>query len=299
MGYLFLLLSLTAGVTKGYCGKRTSGFISGFRDAMLASTVRMGICVAVGLILVLLQGDGSRLSPTGPMLFYAAVFGVSTAVSVVTWMVAVKKSAYMMMDIFMMLGVSIPLVGGSIFLGEPIKTTQWLGLVILMAAVVLICSYNNTIKTKITPYDLLILIVSGATNGIVDLSSKLFVKRVENCSPSVFNLYAYAFAGITLLVWFLLTTPRHADPHLPAPMQTVGRVFPYVAVMALCLYACSYFKTLAAAHLDAVLLYPLSQGASLILSTVMAAVLFREKITVKAVIGIATAFVALLIINVL
>ena len=69
--------------------------------------------------------------------------------------------------------------------------------------------------------------------------------------------------------------------------------------MAFCLFANSYFKTLASGYLSAVLLYPLNQGCSLILSAIMAAVLFKEKITIKAVIGILTAFIGLLIINLL
>ena len=69
--------------------------------------------------------------------------------------------------------------------------------------------------------------------------------------------------------------------------------------MALCLFANSYFKTLAAGYLNAVLLYPLNQGCALILSAIMSATLFQEKLTLKAVIGMVTAFAGLLIINLL
>jgi multidrug transporter EmrE-like cation transporter len=69
--------------------------------------------------------------------------------------------------------------------------------------------------------------------------------------------------------------------------------------MALCLFANSYFKTLAAARLDAVLMYPLNQGAALILSSAMASLLFREKLTAKAIAGIVLAFAGLVIINLL
>ena len=73
----------------------------------------------------------------------------------------------------------------------------------------------------------------------------------------------------------------------------------YILLMALFLFANSYFKTLAAKHLSAVLLYPLNQGFALILSALMASVFFKEKLTAKAVIGIVTAFIGLLIINLL
>ena len=63
------------------------------------------------------------------------------------------------------------------------------------------------------------------------------------------------------------------------------------------LTANSYFKTQAAFYLDSAELYPLSQGGSLILSTFMATVFFKEKLKVSAVIGVSLAFVALMIIN--
>ena len=58
-------------------------------------------------------------------------------------------------------------------------------------------------------------------------------------------------------------------------------------------------KTLAAARLDAILMYPLSQGADMILSSAMASILFREKLTPKGIAGISLAFAGLLIINLL
>lgn len=77
------------------------------------------------------------------------------------------------------------------------------------------------------------------------------------------------------------------------------RAFPYILVMAICLFLNSYYKTLAAFYMPSVILYPLNQGLALILSTVMSAVFFKERITLKAIIGILTAFVGLLFINLL
>jgi len=67
--------------------------------------------------------------------------------------------------------------------------------------------------------------------------------------------------------------------------------------MAVALTANSYFKTLAAGYLDSARLYPLSQGASLGLATAMAAIFFKEKLTLRAFGGILLAFIALLLMN--
>ena len=69
--------------------------------------------------------------------------------------------------------------------------------------------------------------------------------------------------------------------------------------MAVCLFANSYFKTLAAGLLNISELYPLNQGAALILASVMSAVAFREKLTPKGILGILLSFVGLLFINLL
>lgn len=295
MGYLFLFIALLAGVTKGYCGKKTSGYTNGFRYAILANVIRMLICAVIGFILILATNELSNLVPNRNMMLISLISGVSTAVFVVSWLICVKKNAYMMLDIFLMLGVLIPLLASNLFLNEAIKPTQWLGIAALFAAVVIMCFYNNSIKTKITPSSFALLIVCGIANGIADFSQKLFTKCVPDGSIAVFNFYTYVFSAILLIASFAVTCKTEPT----GSKSDIKKIFGYILIMALCLFANSYFKTIASRHLSAVLLYPLNQGCTLILSAIMASVLFKEKITIKAIIGILTAFIGLLIINLL
>jgi drug/metabolite transporter (DMT)-like permease len=141
---------------------------------------------------------------------------------------------------------------------------------------------------------LLLLVLSGLTNGITDFSQKLFTKLLPETPASVFNFYTYVFAFVTLIICLLFFKKEAAGRQQP-----FHKIFGYIPVMALCLFANSLFKTMAAAHLDSVLLYPLNQGAALILSTLMSAVFFRERLNSKCVLGICVAFIGLLVINVL
>ena len=295
MGYLFLLISLFAGTLKGYCGKKTSGYTGSIGNAVFANTIRMFLCVLIGFVLILATEDPHVLIPSPTLLLISALSGVSSAVFVVTWLISVKRSAYMMLDIFLMLGVLIPLTASSIFFSEPIKPTQWVGIGVLFIAVVIMYSYNNTIKTKLTLPSLVLLLICGAANGVADFSQKLFTRCIPNGSAMAFNFYTYVFAALVLLVAYAAT--RKMAPNTGKSDQK--KILVYVFIMALCLFANSYFKTLAAGYLSAVLLYPLSQGCAFILSAIMSAVLFKEKLTHKAVIGMITAFAGLLIINLL
>ena len=294
MGYLFLFIALFCGVTKGYCGKRIGGYAENVQSATVVNLVRMLLCILFSLIIILVTGDISKLSFDPYLIGISALSGVSTSVFVITWLIAVKKSAYMMLDVFLMTGILIPVVAGQFLFLEPVTPRQWIGFFILLVAVILMCSYNNKIKTKLSLSSLLILLLSGIANGILSVSQKLFAYDVSGVPTSVFNLYTYVFASVTLAVFFLIIA-RKEKPRFEAGKTKTA--FVYIGIMAAALTANSLFRTMAAFHLDSAILYPLEQGSALILSSLMASIFFGEKLTLKAILGIIIAFSALMIIT--
>ena len=298
MGYLFLAISLLAGATKGYCGKMTSGYVQGYKDAMFANTIRMTFCIVIGLGMILFNGSISDIVPSASLLAVSALSGITTSVFVVCWLISVKKGAYMMLDVFLMLGVLVPLLAGKLFFDEFIKTTQWIGIGILFIAVYIMCSYNNSIKGKMSIVSLVLLIVCGVANGLTDFSQKLFMKMAGDTPIAIFNFYTYIFSALTLLVFYcVFNKVEKVDGEKKS--SGIKQIFGYILVMSICLFANSYFKTMAAGHLDSAQLYPLNQGASLIISSVMSATLFRERLTLKCVIGLLISFGGLIVLNVL
>lgn len=298
MGYLFLALALIAGSTKGYCGKKTSGFVSEYKDAMFTNFIRMVLCVAISLVLLAFSGEISLLKTNSRVILITLLSGVTTSAFVVAWLMSVRRGAYMMLDVFLMLGVIVPLVLSQALFDEKIKANQWVGLIVLFVAVMLMCSYNNQIKEKINFASLGLLILCGLANGLTDFSQKLYVKTVPDGSVAVFNFYTYLFSAVVLLAFYLAAKSRDTSSGASEAVM-LKKVGGYVAVMSLCLFLYSYFKTMAAGILPSALLYPLSQGAALILSSLMSGFLFKEKLTGKCIAGLVLSFIGLIIINVL
>lgn len=298
MGYLFLALALLAGSTKGYCGKKTSGFVREYKDAMFTNFVRMVLCILISFLLLALSGRLSLLAVDLNVVLITLLSGVTTSVFVVAWLLAVRRGAYMMLDVFLMLGVIVPLLLSEFLFDEKIRLNQWAGLLVLLVAVVIMCSYNNQIKEKMSLKSLSLLMLCGIANGLTDFSQKLYVKTVADSSAAVFNFYTYIFSALVLLVFYLgaKVTDKTGSSSETDVLRRVGG---YVAVMSVCLFLNSYFKTMAAGILPSAILYPLSQGASLILSSFMSMLFFKEKLTAKCITGIALSFAGLLIINLL
>lgn len=300
MGYLFVAVALLCGVIKGYCGKKSSGTLVHSSDAMLVNTVRMIACILIGFAILAVSGELGSLRVSHEFLLISAVSGIATSAFVVTWLISVKQGAYMMVDVFLLIGVILPLLLCRFIYDEKILPIQWLGIALLIVAGYVICTYNTSIKGKMSPLALAVLALCALSNGTADLMQKMFTREISGGNIAVFNFYTYVFAAATLMICFFVFRSREKKKHeLASPAKIIMPVIIYVGIMAVCLFMNSYFKTAAAAYLDAVQIYPLSQGGAVILSMAMSAICFREKINLRCILGVALSFVALILINLL
>ena len=135
MGYLFLFLALVAGGIKGFCGKKTSGVITLSSDSMVMNVLRMFLCVVIGFFLVLIDGDAHAFSIDSAFLWIALLSGLSLALSLVSWLLSVKSGAYMMVEIFMLVGVIVTVVLCRAFFNESVSLRQTFGMILLFIAV--------------------------------------------------------------------------------------------------------------------------------------------------------------------
>lgn len=301
IGYIFLAASLLFGVIKGYCGKRTGGAITHASDAMIVNTVRMIFCTVIGVIAILvgmLAGGAETLVITPRLLLISALAGVGTAAFTVSWLLSVRKGAYMLVEVFVLLSITIPIILCNVLFGEPISIVQWIGIALLVVAGYIMCTYNQSLNGKITLGAILLLILISVSNGAVSFSHKLFSNTIANGNAALFNLLTYIFAAIALSACAVVfRKAEKGESEHRGIVKTVQPILIYVAVMAVCLFLHSFFDTLAATKLDAVYMFPLHNGGALILSMLMSTIIFKEKINAKCIIGVCMAFAALLIIN--
>lgn len=294
MGYLFLSFALICGAVKGFCGKKISGYAENIKSAVFLNLIRMLLCIVFGFVIIVFSADIACFSFDINIILISAMSGIGTAFFVVSWLLAVSKSTYMMLDVFLMLGTLVPIVTGYLIYSEPVGMRQIIGFALLLMAVLTMCSYNNTVKEKLSLGSVFLLICCGLMNGIASASQKVYVNTFPETPISIFNLYTYVFASIVLFLFFVFTSGKE---HIKFNDDGSKKTYVFICIMAVALSLHSYFSTMAASYLDSVRLYPLSQGASLIISTLMASILFKEKLTFKAIIGIVSSFIALLIIN--
>ena len=261
-------------------------------------------CIPIGLLFVIFDGGMSQLNVSKEVFFVALLSGIATSAFIVSWLLAVQKSAYTAMDAFLSMGILVPILFSCIFYHEGVSYSQLIGLVLLLGSVILMSLYTNQIKQKMSLATVLLLVFVGFSNGVTDFSQKMFANSGASTPASVFNFYTYVVSAIILCILFFCLKER--KPEIAAPEAEKGekaaaldkQKIAYIAVMAVFLFCNSYFKTLAASSLSAVQLYPLSQGTAMILSLLMSALFFKEKIKPLCIVGMVVLFIGLLFLNV-
>ena len=109
MGYLFSSFALLSGAIKGFCGKKLGNLTKTLQSAVFFNTVRMLICICFGFVLVLFSGELKFISFAPDLILISILSGFSTSLFVISWLMIIQKSAYMLVDVFLTLGTIVPM----------------------------------------------------------------------------------------------------------------------------------------------------------------------------------------------
>ncbi len=295
MGYIYLTVALLAGVAKGFCGKTISRDMQNFRECIFINLMRMLFCAVIGSLLAVLKTGAAGLIVSYNALRICFMAGVSMSVFCVLWMYAYRNEAYMFLSVFTMLGTVITCMLDYVFYKAPVRAGQWMGMGVLLGAVLIMSAYNKGIKGRLSLQGLVILVLGSMGSALADFSQKIYMREIGR-NAEVFNFYMYTFGLLLLLCLYPVASGRKTTPKMQQKLYDRRHVMLYFA-MAFCLYLNSVTKTMAAGFLSAAQIYPVLQGANLILSALLSHFLLSEKMNVKGIAGIITAFAGLMIMH--
>ncbi len=297
IGYLYILGALIAGLAKGFCGKKISNSINGFKDCVFINLVRMLFCAIISFAFVLFEWNFSSLQINGQNIGIYILSCLGMTVFCVCWMYAYKQNAYVFLNIFTMIGSVITCFLTVIVYKESVSWNQWLGMAILFCAVITMSKYNKDIKGKINPLSIIILVVGCLGSAVTDFSQKAYMKSGGE-SPATFNFYTYLLGFVFLAILLFIINRKKDKELLTQEVYNKKHILAYFS-MSLFLFANTALKTLASGVLKSAQIYPVLQGLNLILSGLMAHFIFKEKASVKSILGMAMAFCGLMIMNLL
>ena len=200
--------------------------------------------------------------------------GISNGVSLCAWVLCANTFSLCTVEVFCMAGgVVLPLlVSPLIFQGDTVSALQWVGSVLLFAAMYLLS--NNKGKSKMSVSGIVLLFICGIANFGCVLTKKLFT-NFSDAPVETFQLLTFLFVLITLLI-VLVFVPK--DDKYPSPRFN-SKVSVYIFIAIIMLYLTEYLATKSCFYLSSAIYYPLSYVISMPMTFLVDVIIYKEKIT--------------------
>lgn len=310
MAYLLLVIALIFLSVKGICGKKTSTDLRQATDPMLFNLLRMLFCVLIGLVLILIEGAGDQLRIEAGMLWIALGAGAANVAFLVGWILAVRRIPLVTMDVSLTIGSMLPAVLCLILFDEAILLPKMIGFTLILAATVILSGYGKSTGRRCGVLGVVLAVIATLGEGLSSFCQQLYKQyytvdgsRAHGIyySNSVFQFYTYAFTGTILLLMFIGVAiyqyskqeKDNKQEKVPKMQYVKGLFFsckhplPYIAVMAICLFAANYLQTAATTvyGMSSQVLYPVIKGGCLVTVNFTAMLFFNEKPTWRSIVG--------------
>ncbi len=289
-----LLLRVAQSVTGKACSKYTPTDSFGMIWYM---SVRMGLSAVAALVLLCIGGtvleDISSLPILGWTISLAT--GISLTISSICSLLAMKGASVALTSLFGAAGLLIPTISGIFIYGQNVTFGQWTGIFCLFIAAVLLASSSGKTNGKIKAQTVIFLFGSMVANGCTMLFQTLFKSYVPEGNVSVFSfLQFFVPAAILFIISFTYSKGVHVEiPKLERKLlgHTLGA--------SVAVFGVSQLSTIASQFIPIAVLFPISDGGHTIIAALVAAVVYKEKLTLRSVSGVLIGVIGLIMIKLL
>ena len=275
-----LLIAVNSASSKRYSDVQGSGTSSGMMFNLLTGVIATVFFLALtgftpafswfSLICAL-------LSALATLLYLVLGFRVINAGGVTTY------------TLFLMAGgMVLPYIYGVLFLDEPLTAFRIVGILLILAALFLV----NPSSAKLKPSFYAVCVVVFALNGFVSIMSKFHQAAtdfpiVDSTDFAVYQSIGRVVMG-ALLLWLL--------PGREKPLKLPSLSISWTVLLSAVSFAVSFLLILiTAVNLPASVLFPFITGGSVIFSSLLGAVFFKEKLTLPRLAAIGLCFAGTLL----
>ena len=306
--YIALMLAQLGTNGKQYSMKKCGRLAPGPFNSVCINAMRALICIIVSFGIWIIA-DGSTTTAFGNLIIILS--GIGTALNLFTWILSSRLVSLTLLESVCMIGsLLVPMfLAPVLYNGESVSLLQWIGAVLVFVAVFLFMNKEDpSVKKEGTPLQkFLIVLFCAAANTTTTIFKKYYdVHIVKKGLGSVeyftfINFVTIISVFAILFVIFYLREKkrlmRDAEEGEAVKVELpYKKVWFFVLIAAAALYLNELF-TVYANELDAAIYMPLSKGLNVACTFAMDIIVFKDKITLKKLIGLVTVIVAIVLVT--
>ena len=278
----------------------TKIFECGTKQTATTSLIMLVITGLVGALLFLCVGRFTVQCNVRSLLWAIAMAGLM----IPYYMIGIKVlslGSLVTYSMFMMLGgMLVPFFYGLVFLREGITWGKAVGTLVLTACIVLQArsqtQEENTKRNNSTLFIFLCLVIffiNGMT-GVVSKAHQIHPTAVDEISFTVLYCLLTAFFALLLLVGLLITGQKQEQIAQAKSAFTVQKTF-VMAGIGVAAHTGNFLALKATVHVPASVQFPIISGGTIVLSALVSAFVFKERISKKEWLCVLGAFIATLL----
>ncbi len=244
-----------------------------------------------------------------PTVLCALATAVCLAVELFASIEALKGASLIVCQMFSVGALFIPCIVGVFFFGEPMSVWQWVGLLLFLVAMYFMVSptkeKEKTTTKRITAKTIGMLVITLLAGGGTMVAQKAFAKIVPNGNVATYSFLMFALNAVILYACYagsIFLGKKKASVSQTQEIAKEKKVLSKTLlvcglILGLAVFVINMLVAELGKSVDSAILFSVSYAISIIITILVGAIYYKEKITFKNVMGVALCVSALAIIN--
>lgn len=293
MIYIYLFSILIARVIQAIFSKLSSKETENIVQTVKYTAYQYTVSALLGLVLLLTDISGIKIDL--PTIAIALLSGISLFFSTFFTIYGMKSGTVSLVSMFSTAGLLVPIIAGAFMFKQPVSLVQWVGIVLFfLSAWLLIKSSENTYN-GFNFKTFLLLIGAMLSNGLTMLAQQMYTHYVPGGNISLFSFLSFGavtiFGAPTALSMGRSEKNTDLDKNLSKTLYICG------FALAVAVFVINQFATSLTALLPPVFLFTFINGGGTIISTLVAAVMYKEKLSLYSILGVIIGLSSMIIIK--
>ena len=294
--YLLLILTTLIATGKALLCKAIGTEKISKKEKMLLNSKSFFVAFLIAVVFII-----DKLPQLFSISLYSLIlsicFAISLTVTQLMQMRAMGNGPASTVTLIYSSGFLIPIIYSLIFLSERVSFAKWIGVALLLIALVLSVAKKEEKKSLI--FWLPAAIISMLGSGISAIIQKNHQSSQYSEEIYVFIVYCLFFSTVFSFVAHLLFKKPSEEKREIAKKQLILSKLILPLCLGVCVVLSNFLNLILAGKLPSVVLFPIYNVGSLLLVSLISFVIYKEKATATKSVGFCIGVIAILIIGML
>ena len=289
MATVLIFLILVIRIVQNFFNKKTSSLFPTTLSGQAKWMVLLFGCSSLLAMLALVFETG-EIAFDWVTAVLAVLSGISLVFAQLCTMLAMQSGTMVITMVFSTAGLIVPCVFGVLFFNEEMTFWQWSGILIFIAASSLLAASAKDTHQNFSFKTVLLLLGAFFANGGTAVCQKSLTYVNPEGSITLFSLLSFVVPTLVFVV--LLFCPVDAEKREPLNRK----VYLPSICLAIAMFILNQIVTVATNYVPTSVLFTIPSTGNNIIAAVMAALFFKEKITLKSSIGLILSVLSLILV---